>query len=71
MMSPVFLKRSLRFLLRLLRVRDSRVSASKAGPICGAIWFSVAASVSSDWFRAAVLVPAVSEAKSLTASVSE
>jgi len=65
------LERSPRFLLRLLRVRDNRVSASKAGPILGAIWSSVAESVSNDSFSAAVLVPAVSDDKSLTASVNE
>ena len=52
MTSPALLNRSPRFLLRLLRVRDNRVSPSKAGPSCGAIWSSVADSVSSDWFSA-------------------
>src|ERR1700761_1868685 len=57
--------------LRPLRVRDSRVSPSKAGPSCGAIWLSVADNVSSDWFSDPVLVPAVLVVRSLTASVSE
>ena len=46
--SLALLSKSPRFLLRLLRVRDNRVSASKAGPIWGASWSSVADSVSND-----------------------
>ena len=48
--SLALLSRSPRVLLRPLRVCDSRVSPSKVGPNCGAIWLIVSDSVSSDWF---------------------
>src|ERR1700756_5423454 len=57
--------------LRLLRLRDNRVTASKVGPNCGAIWLSVADNVSRDWFKVVVLVSPAYDVKSLTASVNE
>ena len=50
------LSRSARLVLRLLRLCDNRLTASKVGPNCGAIWLSVADNVSSDWFKVAVFV---------------
>src|ERR1700684_2014682 len=69
--SPALLNSSLRDWLRLFRLRDNRVTASKVGPNWGAIWLSVADSVSSDWFKVAVFVSPAYEVKSLTASVNE
>ena len=57
--------------MRLLSDRDNRDTPSNVGPNCGAIWSSVADSVSNDWLSDSVLVPAVLAVSSLTASVSE
>ena len=71
MTSPAVLSSSARLSLRLLSDRDSRVTPSKVGPSCGAIWSSVADNVSSDWFSDSVSVPAVFAVRSPTASVNE
>src|ERR1700722_15861541 len=65
------LSSSARLVLRLLRLCDNRLTASKVGPNCGAIWLSVADSVSRDWFKVAVFVSPAYDVKSLTASVNE
>ena len=49
------LVRSARLVLRLLKLCDNRLTASKVGPNCGRAW-SVADNVSSDWFKVAVFV---------------
>ena len=69
--SPALLRSSPSVWLRLLRDCDSRVTPSKAGPSCGAIWSSVADRVSSDWLSVSVFVPAMSVVRSPRASVSE